>query len=209
MIKAEPFRLKHTRFFSNDDFTKEKNLDNNGSLSLINYKLFPSLLEPKTNLNLQKNEFEVSERTISSTIFDPKNMKVIEHTQKKPNFRILCNNTAQKLGFNLSSKGTLFIIDAVIYLFENDICRFQMGFIYELLSKKYNIKIDKVKWNIDNSIKSMRRYSNEKILKSVFSEYDGRSPNAKYIIILFVYELRKHYKTDFSSEENERILYCI
>ena len=61
-------------------------------------------------------------------------------TGEKPNFRKLCSMTALKLGFNVSSIGTKLLIDAILYLYNNNIDVFQLDVIYNMLSQKYNIK---------------------------------------------------------------------
>lgn len=128
-------------------------------------------------------------------------------TGEKPNFRKLCSMTALKLGFNVGSIGTKLLIDAILYLYNNNIDAFQLEFLYNMLSQKHNMRFQKVKWNIENSLKSMRRYSNEKVIYLIFPEYDGRLLNAKYIIALAVYELRKHFTpAEYTKERIEKIL---
>lgn len=128
-------------------------------------------------------------------------------TGEKPNFRKLCSMTALKLGFNVSSIGTKLLIDAILYLYYNNIDTFQLEFLYNMLSQRHNIKYQKVKWSIENSLKSMRRYSNENLIYLKFTEYDGRLLNAKYFITLAVYELRKHYTpAEYTKERIEKIL---
>ncbi len=129
---------------------------------------------------------------------------------KKPNLRKLCSFIALKLGFNVSSTGTFLLIDAILYLYCNDIDVCQMKSIYAMLEKKHNLATEKVRWNIENSMKSMRKYSNEKAICSFFTEYDGRFLNAKYIIALSVYELRRHFTPpEYTNERIEKILYSI
>ena len=128
-------------------------------------------------------------------------------TGEKPNFRKLCSMTALKLGFNVNSIGTKLLIDAILYLYQNNTDVFQLEIVYNMLSQKYNMKYQKVKWSIDNSLKSMRRYTDEEILYLIFPEYDGRLLSAKYIISLAVYELRKHFTPiGYTKERIEIIL---
>ena len=129
---------------------------------------------------------------------------------RKPNLRKLCSFIALKLGFNVSSTGTFLLIDAILYLYYNNIDVCQMKTIYTMLEKKHNLATTKVRWNIENSMKSMRKYSNEKAICSFFTEYDGRFLNAKYIIALSVYELGRHFTPPkYTNERIEKILYSI
>ena len=56
----------------------------------------------------------------------------IFHTQnpnkesKKPNLRRICSNITCKLGFNIDFRGTNFIIEAIMYLYENNIDKCKM-----------------------------------------------------------------------------------
>lgn len=130
--------------------------------------------------------------------------------ERKPNFRKLCAIVALKLGFNVNSKGSKLLIDAILYLYNNniDICRLEQ--IYDVLGQKYSFKKNMVRWNIDNALKTMNRYSNPEMLFAFFSEYDGSTLSAKQFIILSVYELRKYFTPPgYTKERIERILYSM
>lgn len=128
----------------------------------------------------------------------------------KPNFKLLLMIVAPKLGFNVAAKGTNFIIDSILYLYNNNIDTFDMNMLYELLSKKHKREIKNIQTNINNSMRTMRRFSRKSILQTFFPEYDGRSPYAKYIIALSVHGLRVHFPPkDYSHERIEAILNSI
>lgn len=126
---------------------------------------------------------------------------------EKPNFKLLLMTVAPKLGFNIASKGTNFIIDAILYLYNNNIDSFDMNTLYKMLSKKYKREIKNIQNNINNSMRTMRRFTNKSVLKIFFPNYDSRSPYAKYIIALSVHGLRVHFPPkDYSQERIELIL---
>lgn len=136
-------------------------------------------------------------------------LKVINLNKEKPNFK-LCSIIARKLGFNVSSKETKFIIFSILYLYENNIDECNFDEILEILSQKYNMAEKNIKWNIENSLKAMKRYSNSELLHTIFTKYDGRSLNARYIIILAVFELRRNFTPqEYTKERVEKILYSI
>lgn len=129
---------------------------------------------------------------------------------EKPNFKLLLSTIAQKLGFNLASNGTTFIIDATLYLYDNNIDEFDMSMLYEELSKKHKREIQNIQDNIYNSMRTMRRFYEKIILHKFFPEYDGRTPYAKYIIILLVHSLRVHFPPkDYSTERIDAVLNSI
>lgn len=117
---------------------------------------------------------------------------------------------APKLGFNVAAKGTNFIIDSILYLYNNNIDSFDMNMLYVFLSKKYKRKIKNIQEHINNAMRTMRRFYHKIILHKFFPEYDGRNPNAKYMIALPVHGLRVHFTPEnYSNERIDLILESI
>jgi len=82
--------------------------------------------------------------------------------------------------------------------------------LYKMLSKKHKREIQNIQDNINNSMRTMRRFYEKRILHKFFPEYDGRSPYAKYIIALSVHGLRVHFPPkDYTPERNDEILNSI
>ena len=128
----------------------------------------------------------------------------------KPNFKLLLMIVAPKLGFNVAAKGTNFIIDSILYLYNNNIDSFDMNMLYVFLSKKYKREIKNIQENINNAMRTMRRFYHKRILYKFFPEYDGRNPNAKYMIALSVHGLRVHFTPEnYSNERIDLILESI
>ncbi len=188
------------------NFENDRFLDEIMHLSGIEKKdLFP------TSFNLERKFFvdnTLNNKYIYSTIENniEKNVPI-----KKPNFRKLCNSILQNIGFNLNSKGTILIVEAILHLYKNNHDTFHMEEIYDLLGNRHSLKPQTIKANINNSLNSMlSNPSNLKILDDYFSEHDGRIPNSKYFITMFVYELRRHFPPrGYNRERIEKILYSI
>lgn len=190
--------------FSTELITKDKLQDVFCSGKAENKKSSTYILA--TSYKSQKN---AQLKNQSSTSFDSIRSlsKLNIEIGKKPNFRRLCSIVALKLGFNVSTFGTKLLIDAILFLYNNNIDDCQMEIIYNMLSQKYSEKYQKIKWSIENSMKSMRRYCDKKLLYQIFPEYDGRLLNAKYIIVLSVYELRNYFTpNEYPKERIELIL---
>ena len=190
--------------FSTELGTKDKLQDVFRSGKAENKKSSANILD--TSYKLQKNTQLKNQSNASFDSIGISSQFNIE-TGKKPNFRKLCSVVALKLGFNVNSLGTKLLIDAILFLYNNNIDDCSMEIIYNMLSQKYNVKYQKIKWSMENSMKSMRRYYDEELLYHIFPEYDGRLLNAKYIIVLGVYELREHFTpAGYTKERIEKIL---
>lgn len=190
--------------FSTELGTKEKIQDVFRSEKAEKQKSSTKILD--TNYKLQK---KAQLKNQSCTSFDSIGIssEFNKEIGKKPNFRRLCSVVALKLGFNVNSFGTKLLIDAILFLYNNNIDDCSMEIIFNMLSQKYNEKYQKIKWSMENSMKSMRRYCDEDLLYHIFPEYDGRLLNAKYIIVLGVYELREHFTpAGYTNERIEKIL---
>lgn len=192
--------------FSTDYFTNEK-LRNVFCSEKAEHRRFPArALDLLTQL-LMNSKISLLDNDVLGFIDDL--LKVINPNKEKPNFK-LCSIIARKLGFNVSSKETKFIIFSILYLYENNVDECNLDKIFEILSQKYNIEEKNIKWSIENSLKAMKRYTNQDLLRIVFSKYDGRLVSARYIIILAVFELRKKFTPqDYTEERVEKILYSI
>lgn len=203
MIKTESldYSLKRfpTEFITKDKFlfevycSEKAKLQNSPSkIQMLNFNK-PKISQDTTQVN----------RNIDSLVDSQKH-------NEKPNFKLLLMIVAQKLGFNIASKGTNFLIDAILYLYNNNIDTIDMNLLYEMLSKKHNREIQNIQDNINNSMRTMRRFYEKRILQKFFPEYDGRSPYAKYIIALSVHGLRVHFTPiNYSIERIDSILNSI
>lgn len=201
MIMSEPPSINKTQFFSTNSCTKEKNSKSTSSCKIIDYKDFPNTSQS----NVPDNEFAKLHILTSSSETEDND----DEAEEEPDLRVICNNIAEDIGFNLNANGTNFLIEAVLYYFDNDIDRVKMSSIYQHLSQQHNVDIGFVKWSFDNSMTSMRRFCDYEVLKNAFPKADSRPPSAKYIITLFLYELRKNYKPSYTKENLEKLLYCI
>ena len=135
--------------------------------------------------------------------------KIINKNKEKPNFK-LCSIIARKLGFNVNANGTRLLIRGILYLYENNHSEFYLEKMYEYLSKKYNIRLSKIKWDIENSVRAANKNSNDKLLHIIFSEYDGRNLAPKYFITISLYELLNRFNShNYTKDEIENLSYHI
>ena len=200
MIKTESldYSLKHfpTEFITKDNFLFEvfcsEKAKHQNSPSKVQELKFDKL---KTSQNTTQVNGDID------SLVDSQKHKT------KPNFKLLLMIVAPKLGFNIASKGTNFIIDSILYLYNNNIDSFDMNMLYVLLSKKHKREIKNIQTNINNSMRTMRRFFQKNTLHNFFPEYDGRMPYARYIIALSVHGLRVHFPPqNYSQERIELIL---
>ena len=203
MIKTESldYSLKRfpTEFITKDNFLfevycseKAKHRNSPSKIQMLNFNK-PKISQDTTQVN----------GDIDSLVDSQKR-------KEKPNFKLLLMIVAPKLGFNIASKGTNFLIDAILYLYNNNIDTIDMNLLYEMLSKKHKREIQNIQDNINNSMRTMRRFYEKRILHKFFPEYDGRKPYAKYVIALSVHGLRIHFPPqDYSIERIDSILNSI
>lgn len=70
--------------------------------------------------------------------------------------------------FNSSNLGTTYLIDTIKYALEKEKINLE-GDIYLKLARKYKVKVMNIKWNIEKSIKSMKRYTDNKTIEKYFN----------------------------------------
>ena len=203
MIKTESLDYSLKRF-PTEFITKDKFLFEVFCSEKAKHQNSPSKVQ-----ELKFNKLKISQDT-TQVNGDIDSLVDSQKHNEKPNFKLLLMIVAPKLGFNITSKGTNFIIDAILYLYNNNIDTIDMSLLYKMLSKKHKREIHNIQDNINNSMRTMRRFYEKRILHKVFPEYDGRSPYAKYIIALSVHGLRVHFPPkDYTPERIDEILNSI
>lgn len=101
------------------------------------------------------------------------------------------NSLLLKLSFNLYTKGTKYLIDSIILANSNQNLLYNITNLYALVASKNHTSENIIKWSITNSLSSMNRYVDKKLLYSIFSEYDGRNLTPKYFISLLLRYINK------------------
>lgn len=203
MIKTESLDYSLKRF-PTEFITKDKFLFEVFCSEKAKHQNSPSKVQ-----ELKFNKLKISQDT-TQVNGDIDSLVDSQKHNEKPNFKLLLMIVAPKLGFNITSKGTNFIIDAILYLYNNNIDTIDMSLLYKMLSKKHKREIHNIQDNINNSMRTMRRFYEKRILHKFFPEYDGRNPYAKYIIALSVHGLRVHFPPkDYTPERNDEILNSI
>lgn len=92
-----------------------------------------------------------------------------------------------KLGFNLYTKGTLYLKRAVILAFENNNLLYNYDNLLNLIRLSFNISSHSINTAISYSINTMFAYYGEEKLENIFGDlYDYRKPSSKYFISLCV-----------------------
>lgn len=110
-------------------------------------------------------------------------------------YRGLIIYVARRLNFNMSSIGTTYFIETLLYLFQNDLPARQSNVAFEIISLKYNTSVKRVRANITNSLNTMSRFVDMKRFNFYFPEYDGRNPSLIYSIALALERLDGIFKS--------------
>lgn len=110
-----------------------------------------------------------------------------------------------KIGFNITSKGTCYLKLAILTAYQKQELAFNNKQLIELVSQNLNIPTHTIRVAMDNSIKSMYRYSTtEKLNKFFLNSYDGRNLTTKYFILLCI-----NYLNNLTGKKNINMYYFI
>ncbi len=97
------------------------------------------------------------------------------------------NNMLWKLQFNVHSKGTTYLIDAIFTAYRKQSFLYHTQELIQEIAKENKTNTIAVRSAIDKSISSMFRYTDITIISNFFNEYyDGRKLSTKYFISLVV-----------------------
>lgn len=78
------------------------------------------------------------------------------------------------MGFNPIANGTVYIIEELKYMLENNITEIRkLKDIYEISAKIHNVDVKNVQWNIETSIAIMRKCINKELVHSILYWYDN------------------------------------
>ena len=94
------------------------------------------------------------------------------------------SKTLKKISFNMNSIGSKYLIKAIMIALDDEKLLNRMeNNLYSIIAKQFNTTNQNVKWNINRSIKSMWRYTdNKKYVSEVFGKNEINCPTAKDII---------------------------
>ena len=90
------------------------------------------------------------------------------------------------LNFNIYSVGTKYLIEAINIAYQKPYLLNKIKDIYSIISIKYSISEDSVKWSIRNSIETMNRNTSEKEINKKLDTIGYRKMTPKYFIPLVI-----------------------
>ena len=97
-----------------------------------------------------------------------------------------------KLGFTTYFKGTIYLKDAILFVYEDRALLYDMGKLMNKISKKnHNKNQSVIRSDIDKALNHMLDYTDSNIISEIFEDYDGRKISLKYFIDLVVRYLEK------------------
>ena len=97
-----------------------------------------------------------------------------------------------KLGFTSYFKGTIYLKDAILFVYEDKSLLYDMGKLINKVSKKNHKKNQSViRSDIDKALNHMLDYIDSNVICEIFEDYDGRKISLKYFIDLIVRYLEK------------------
>lgn len=100
-----------------------------------------------------------------------------------------------KFAFNTNNIGYSYLVDCIFLSIKNPNLLEQLNkFLYLKVSKKYRIKPNTIKWNIEKLIRSMIRYTEKNIIYEYFQYTIKPSPK------VFIKKWLRYYKTKMITE---------
>ncbi len=97
-----------------------------------------------------------------------------------------------KLGFTTYFKGTIYLKDAILFVYEDRALLYDMGKLMNKISKKnHNKNQSVIRSDIDKALNHMLNYTDSNVISEIFEDYDGRKISLKYFIDLVVRYLEK------------------
>lgn len=94
-------------------------------------------------------------------------LKQINNEIEENNIYLKIKKEIELFNFNTSNFGTKYLIDATLQAYKKN--NFSLTHdIYPILAHKYNVTQKKIKWNLEKNIKSMQRYTENKIISDYF-----------------------------------------
>ncbi|MBO5005549.1 MAG: response regulator [Clostridia bacterium] len=96
-----------------------------------------------------------------------------------------------ELKFNLYSKGTLFLIDAINIAYNNPVLLCKIEDLYNRVSIKNNVSVNKVQRSIRSSIDVMNNHISHELLRSFFHIYNNEIIAPKYFFTIIIEYLYK------------------
>lgn len=105
-------------------------------------------------------------------------------------------NLFQNLNFNMYSKGTFFLIDAIKIAYQNPSYTLKTEELMKKVAKLHNVsKFKSIRSTIDKSIDSMyQKQSNLDLICIFFPEFYGYKPTVKSLIIHTINYLNENFK---------------
>lgn len=120
-----------------------------------------------------------------------KNLRLITRTRENKNEYIIRDKIERnlvKIGFRLKSVGTKYIIESVEYLYKNNIEKFKLNDIYNMLAIKHNKPFNTIKGAVTRANKSMNQYCNKDIIIDFFNYMELVEMPTITEIIMTLYE---------------------
>lgn len=117
-------------------------------------------------------------------------IKDISNTPKELD-QIKLKSLLLELKFNLYSKGTLFLIDAINIAYNNPVLLCKIEDLYNRVSIKNNVSVNKVQRSIRSSIDVMNNHISHELLRSFFHIYNNDIIAPKYFFTIIIEYLYK------------------
>lgn len=116
-----------------------------------------------------------------------------QENKKQQNIKRQLVKELQYLNYNLSHKGTLYLIDTIILIYnkkDNETFNLKEE-IYPIIAKRYDETIHNIKSNINKANDYMYRVCKEERIQSYFKFFDRTKPTVKNVIYTIITKIEE------------------
>lgn len=120
--------------------------------------------------------------------------KSIKELVAEKDYKSLCYKISLILGLNMNNLGSICLFECIIYLYENNLTARQKHLAYKKIGSKYGLTTHRLKENMRYALDSAIKEPERKLMRHLFSAYDGRQLTLSYSLSLALESLNHAIK---------------
>ncbi len=125
----------------------------------------------------------------------------------KDNYEQLVRKELKKFEVNPITIGYRYILESIVYALEDEeLTKNMRDGLYKKVSQNHNNVTEyNIKWTIEKSVESIRRYTSEELMSTYFNLKRREKLSPKLFITTIVYNLKKYKNKEIETDKKELI----
>ncbi len=125
----------------------------------------------------------------------------------KDNYEQLVRKELKKFEVNPITIGYRYILESIVYALEDEeLIKNMRDGLYKKVSQNHNNVTEyNIKWTIEKSVESIRRYTSEELMSTYFNLKRREKLSPKLFITTIVYNLKKYKNKEIETDKKELI----